>query len=84
MWEILMYGVKPFHGVKNNDVIGRIETGERLALPPGCSASVYNLMCTCWQYEPTARPNFSQVKSMLRCDKLHAACKGQSYQSDLF
>lgn len=24
MWEILMLGVKPFSGVKNNDVIGNI------------------------------------------------------------
>jgi hypothetical protein len=34
--EILMYGIKPFQGVKNNDVIGKIENGERLPLPPGC------------------------------------------------
>lgn len=36
MWEILMYGIKPFQGVKNNDVIGKIENGERLPLPQEC------------------------------------------------
>lgn len=25
-----MMGIKPFHGVKNSDVIGRLENGERL------------------------------------------------------
>ena len=30
-----MLGVKPFQGVKNSDVIGKLENGERLALPPG-------------------------------------------------
>ena len=67
MWEILMYGVKPFQGVKNNDVIGKIEAGERLQLPPyGCPPSIYNLMCACWSYEPSRRPNFSDIKSHLR------------------
>uniref|UniRef100_A0A4W6C994 non-specific protein-tyrosine kinase n=1 Tax=Lates calcarifer TaxID=8187 RepID=A0A4W6C994_LATCA len=44
MWEILMYGIKPFQGVKNNDVIGRIENGERLAMPPQCPPTLYSLM----------------------------------------
>ena len=48
-----MFGVKPFQGVKNNDVIGKIEAGERLHLPSGCPPSMYNLMCACWAYEPS-------------------------------
>ena len=30
-----MMGVKPFQGVKNSEVIGRLENGERLAVPAG-------------------------------------------------
>lgn len=48
MWEILMHGVKPFQGVKNNDVIGRIENGERLPMPPNCPPTLYSLMTKCW------------------------------------
>ncbi|XP_023933650.1 focal adhesion kinase 1 isoform X1 [Lingula anatina] len=66
MWEILMYGVKPFQGVKNNDVIGKIEAGERLALPHGCPPALYNLMCTCWAYEPSGRLNFTDVRNILQ------------------
>lgn len=29
MWEILMFGVKPFVGIHNNSVIEKIENGER-------------------------------------------------------
>ncbi|XP_013077810.1 focal adhesion kinase 1 isoform X7 [Biomphalaria glabrata] len=65
IWEILMYGVKPFQGVKNNDVIGKIENGERLPLPPGCPPSLYNLMCSCWIYEPSKRPSFADLKTWL-------------------
>ena len=61
-----MYGIKPFQGVKNKDVIGKIEGGERLPLPPhGCPPALYNLMCACWSYEPSRRPTFSHVKSYL-------------------
>ena len=60
-----MYGVKPFQGVKNNDVIGKIEAGERLPLPDGCPPSVYNVMCVCWQYEPSKRPSFADLKAWL-------------------
>lgn len=65
MWEILMYGVKPFQGVKNNEVIGKIENGERLALPPNCPPSLYHIMFECWSYEPSKRPVFQDLKTRL-------------------
>ncbi|TRY66897.1 hypothetical protein DNTS_028506, partial [Danionella cerebrum] len=65
MWEILMYGVKPFQGVKNNDVIGRIENGERLAMPPNCPPTLYSLMTKCWAYDPSKRPRFTELKAQL-------------------
>ena len=61
-----MYGVKPFQGVKNKDVIGKIETGERLPLPAECPPALYNLMCACWSYEPSRRPCFADIKAYLR------------------
>ncbi|KAJ8334058.1 hypothetical protein SKAU_G00396970 [Synaphobranchus kaupii] len=66
MWEILMYGVKPFQGVKNNDVIGRIENGERLAMPQNCPPTLYSLMTKCWAYDPSKRPRFTELKAQLR------------------
>ncbi|XP_043543737.1 protein tyrosine kinase 2aa isoform X7 [Chiloscyllium plagiosum] len=65
MWEILMYGVKPFQGVKNNDVIGRIENGERLPMPPNCPPTLYSLMTKCWAYDPSRRPRFNELKQQL-------------------
>ncbi|XP_025831636.1 focal adhesion kinase 1 isoform X4 [Agrilus planipennis] len=66
MWEILMLGVKPFQGIKNNDVIGKIENGERLALPPNCPPRLYSLMSQCWSYEPSKRPSFKEIKEILQ------------------
>ncbi|CAL8249658.1 unnamed protein product, partial [Boreogadus saida] len=65
MWEILMYGIKPFQGVKNNDVIGRIENGERLAMPPQSPPTLYSLMTKCWSYDPGKRPRFTELKAQL-------------------
>ena len=36
-----MMGVKPFQGVKNSEVIGKLENGERLALPSLCPPRLY-------------------------------------------
>lgn len=61
-----MLGVKPFQGVKNHDVIGKIENGERLPLPPNCPPRLYSLMSQCWSYEPSKRPSFREVKEILQ------------------
>ncbi|KAF6197741.1 hypothetical protein GE061_008707, partial [Apolygus lucorum] len=65
MWEILSLGVKPFQGVRNNEVIGKLDNGERLQLPPGCPPRLYSLMVHCWQYEPSKRPKATQLKDSL-------------------
>ncbi|XP_060660245.1 focal adhesion kinase 1 isoform X2 [Drosophila nasuta] len=65
IWEILMLGVKPFQGVKNSEVITKLENGERLPLPPNCPPRLYSLMSQCWAYEPLKRPNFKRIKETL-------------------
>ncbi|XP_065184091.1 focal adhesion kinase 1-like isoform X1 [Sycon ciliatum] len=65
MWEILMRGVKPFTGIKNNEVVGRIEAGERLPLPNGCPPMLYKLMTECWAYEPNERPTFQELRTRM-------------------
>jgi len=39
-----MMGVKPFQGVKNSDVIGKLELGERLPLPHGCPPELFSIL----------------------------------------
>ena len=60
-----MLGVKPFQGVKNSEVISKLESGERLAFPAGCPPKLYTVMTQCWAYEPSQRPNFQQLKQVL-------------------
>jgi len=66
VWEILMLGIKPFQGVKNGEVIGKLERGERLSLPSStCPSRLYSLLTQCWAYEPDKRPTFQQLKTTL-------------------
>ena len=58
-----MRGVKPFVGIKNDEVISKIELGERLPLPPGTPAPLFGLMNRCWSYEPERRPTFRTVEA---------------------
>ena len=61
-----MRGVKPFMGIKNQDVIGRIENGDRLQLPKGCPPRLYHLMMRCWAYTPEERPSFTAVEEKIK------------------
>ncbi|XP_031627425.1 focal adhesion kinase 1 isoform X6 [Contarinia nasturtii] len=65
IWEILMLGIKPFQGVKNSDVISKLENGERLPLPINCPPRLYSLMSQCWAYEPSKRPDFKSIKETM-------------------
>ncbi|XP_051972239.1 tyrosine-protein kinase SYK-like [Xyrauchen texanus] len=66
MWEAFSYGQKPYKGMKGNDVIQMIESGDRMAPPPNCPMEMYDLMKKCWTYKADERPGFSVVEPRLR------------------
>ncbi|CAI8043409.1 Focal adhesion kinase 1 [Geodia barretti] len=59
----MMRGVKPFVGIKNDEVISKIELGERLPLPADTPAPLFSLMNRCWSYEPEKRPYFRDIEA---------------------
>ncbi|XP_022661649.1 focal adhesion kinase 1-like isoform X3 [Varroa destructor] len=65
VWEILSLGIKPFQGVKNGEVVARLEDGERLPLPHGCPPRLYSVLSLCWSYDPAKRPTFLFLKEAL-------------------
>jgi focal adhesion kinase 1 len=66
VWEILSYGLKPFQGIKNPDVIKQIEDKKRLEQPKNCPDELFLLMLQCWEYDSNKRPNFSLIKDNLK------------------
>ncbi|KAI2660124.1 Tyrosine-protein kinase SYK [Labeo rohita] len=53
-------------GMKGNEVIPMIESGERMSAPPNCPSEMYDLMKKCWTYKAEERPGFSVVEPRLR------------------
>ncbi|KAM6985362.1 LOW QUALITY PROTEIN: tyrosine-protein kinase SYK [Aplochiton taeniatus] len=51
MWESYSLGQKPYKGMKGNEVIQMIESGERMAAPTNCPPEMYDLMKKCWTYK---------------------------------
>ena len=80
-----MLGIKPFQGVKNSEVIGKLENGERLALPVGCPPRLYSVMLRCWAYEPLKRPTFQELKQVLQSTLMgEKASEGRQRSDSLF
>ncbi|KAE8633360.1 hypothetical protein XENTR_v10001861 [Xenopus tropicalis] len=66
MWEAYSYGLKPYPGMKGNEVTAFIESGNRLECPRRCPAEMYNLIKLCWTYKTEERPSFAVVELKLR------------------
>ncbi|KAL2100242.1 hypothetical protein ACEWY4_004636 [Coilia grayii] len=66
MWEAYSYGQKPYKGMKGNEVIQLIESGQRMDAPANCPPEIYELMKKCWTYKADERPGFSVVEPRLR------------------
>ncbi|EUB59343.1 Focal adhesion kinase [Echinococcus granulosus] len=65
MWEILSFGLKPFHNTSNAEAVAAIGRGERLARPEMCLVSHYRLMLECWMDDPLLRPTFNTLQPKL-------------------
>ncbi|EGD72947.1 TK/SFK-SRC protein kinase [Salpingoeca rosetta] len=59
--EIITYGRKPYHGMSNKEVVGKLDSGFRMECPPGCPDSLYKIMLDCWKSEPADRPTFEAL-----------------------
>ena len=48
LYEIWSLGHKPFKSISNFEAIRLVDTGSRLAPPPGCPKMIYELMILSW------------------------------------
>ncbi|KAF7652951.1 hypothetical protein LDENG_00089710 [Lucifuga dentata] len=66
LWEIFSYGLQPYCGYSNQDVIEMVRGHQLLPCPDDCPAWIYTLMLECWSEFPTRRPRFKDIHSRLR------------------
>lgn len=65
LWEIMMRGIKPWQGVRNQEVIIRLDAGERMPMPIDSPPNLYALLNHMWSYDATERPTISHVRDVL-------------------
>ncbi|XP_058878203.1 tyrosine-protein kinase transmembrane receptor ROR2 isoform X1 [Acipenser ruthenus] len=66
LWEIFSYGLQPYCGYSNQDVIEMVRNRQVLPCPDDCPAWIYTLMLECWNEFPARRPRFKDIHTRLR------------------
>ncbi|KAL7644165.1 UNVERIFIED_CONTAM: hypothetical protein RMT77_004991 [Armadillidium vulgare] len=66
LWEIFSYGLQPYYGYNNQEVIEMIRSRHLLPCPDDCLPRIYVLMVECWHETANRRPTFREIHSRLR------------------
>jgi receptor tyrosine kinase-like orphan receptor 1 len=65
LWEIYSYGLQPYYGYANTEVVEMIRGRQILPCPEECPARIYALMVETWHEVPTRRPCFKEIHQRL-------------------
>jgi len=65
MWEIESGGKMPYSGLGGIEIVDFLKSGQRLKQPDGCPDNIYQIMTTCWSYDPLKRPSFGELVTSL-------------------
>ncbi|GAB6022302.1 hypothetical protein CHUAL_006423 [Chamberlinius hualienensis] len=66
LWEIWSYGLQPYYGCTNQEVVDMIRCRQLLPCPEGCPLHIYTLMVECWHEVASRRPTFKEIHARLR------------------
>jgi len=66
LWEIYSFGLQPYYGYSNSEVIEMIRSRQLLPCPEDCPSRMYAFMVECWHEIPNRRPPFGEIHARLR------------------
>nr|AIF28001.1 insulin-like growth factor 1 receptor [Monopterus albus]AIN42398.1 insulin-like growth factor 1 receptor [Monopterus albus] len=78
LWEIATLAEQPYQGLSNEQVLRFVMEGGLLEKPQNCPDMLFELMRTCWQYNPKMRPSFVEIISGIK-DELDPSFKEVSF-----
>ena len=86
LWEIYSYGLQPYYGYSNQEVVEMIRVHQILPCPDDCPARLYGLMVECWHEVAARRPVFKEINQRLQqwrgeSNKLSAAHSHSGHSS---
>ncbi|XP_076354950.1 inactive tyrosine-protein kinase transmembrane receptor ROR1-like isoform X2 [Tachypleus tridentatus] len=65
MWEVFSFGLQPYYGYNNQEVIDMIRSRHLLPCPEMCPPHMYAMMVECWHEIPSRRPTFRELHARL-------------------
>lgn len=66
LWEMFTFCEEPWFGLSGRQILWRVEReGERLEKPADCPQEMYVVMRKCWAVNPSDRPNFAQLCTLV-------------------
>ncbi|XP_060036936.1 macrophage colony-stimulating factor 1 receptor isoform X2 [Erinaceus europaeus] len=67
LWEIFSLGLNPYPGILVDSKFYKlVKDGYQMAQPAFAPKNIYGIMQACWALEPTCRPTFQQICSLLQ------------------
>ncbi|XP_071747461.1 LOW QUALITY PROTEIN: tyrosine-protein kinase Fer-like [Lepeophtheirus salmonis] len=60
-WEVFSKGGTPYQGMTNTRAREKLDSGYRLPNPENSPEEIYQLMLSCWKYNPEERPHFPEI-----------------------
>ncbi|XP_069141590.1 hepatocyte growth factor receptor-like [Argopecten irradians] len=70
LWELITRGNNPYAAVDNWDMYKYLKEGRRLPKPPFCPPRLFQMMQSCWEFNPSRRPTFKdlvkEIKRLLK------------------
>ncbi|XP_065652140.1 tyrosine-protein kinase transmembrane receptor Ror isoform X4 [Hydra vulgaris] len=66
MWEVFTFGMQPFYGYTNEEVVEFIKKGVLLPMPDDCPQWIYEIMIKCWKHDPEERILFADILKLLK------------------
>nr|XP_039251871.1 insulin receptor-like [Styela clava] len=61
LWELATLAEQPYQGQQHDEVTRFVIDGGYMERPRDCPKRLYDLMATCWQYNPKMRPIFLEI-----------------------
>lgn len=79
LWEIFSLGLNPYPGILvDRKFYKLVKDGYQMAQPVFAPKNVYSIMQACWALEPTRRPTFQHICSLLQA-QAQASTRAQDY-----
>ncbi|XP_015685674.1 tyrosine-protein kinase Src-1-like [Protobothrops mucrosquamatus] len=66
LYEVMTRGQNPYPGMSNCEVSTQVQNGFQMHRPARCPPVMYSTMCKCWNLDPNQRPDFQNIKELLR------------------